>query len=126
MSQDVDRYLMALPRGEDGVFLAWRLLEGDRPDVGFEVERRAPGGPWQVVSDGPIVDSTNFLDRTPNGEMYEYRVAGLKGSGREASASVSVDSGATATMRAIDAPHFSERPDRGGRLAHRAGAACGP
>jgi len=95
---------MALPRGEGRVFLAWRLLEDDRQDVGFEVERRAPGGPWQVVSDEPVVDSTNFLDRTPDVGTYEYRIVALGNDGRERSVAVSIDAGAEATIRAVDAP----------------------
>ena len=43
MTQPVDRYLVALPRGEGKVFLSWRLLEDDASDLGFNIERRAPG-----------------------------------------------------------------------------------
>jgi len=107
MTQPVDRYLVALPRGEGKVFLSWRLLEGDAPKLGFNVERRVSGGRWKVVSAAPITDSTNFLDETPDRGEYEYRVGALD----RASLPVSVDSGAEETIMAVDAPLMSPGAD---------------
>ncbi len=95
-----DRYLVALPRGAGRIFLSWRQLASDRPDTPFLVERRR-GDRWERVTGEPVVDSTNFLDRTPEPAQYEYRVVTPEGSPSE---SVKVDSGAPATMLAVDAP----------------------
>lgn len=68
------RYLVALPRGNGNVFLAWRLLSSDRTEVGFDVQRRKKGGQWQTINDASISDSTNYFDTTAGSDVYEYRV----------------------------------------------------
>ena len=99
---DQHRYLAALPRGDEQVFLSWRLLDGDRPDVGFHVERRpASGGAWTRVTPETVVDSTGFLDRTPRPGAWAYRVVSTDGSASEAA---TVDSAAPPTPVAIDVP----------------------
>jgi len=103
MTQPVDRYLLALPRGEGKVFLAWRLLKDDTPDLGFHIQRKLPGDQWQIVSDEPVTDSTNFLDKTLEGRKYEYRVVAMDDT-QEPSVPVTVDSGAEATIKVMDAP----------------------
>ena len=79
MPNNTHRYLAALPRGEGKVFLSWRLLAADAPDAAFHLERQAPGGNWQRVTDQPIVDSTNYLDTTPRPGLHTYRVVGPDG-----------------------------------------------
>ncbi len=111
MIQSVDRYMVALPRGNRNVFLSWRLLGDDLPDLGFDVERRETGGQWEVVSRARVTNSTNFLDRTPHERKYEYRVAALKSDERETSLPVTIDSGAEATIKALDAPLASPGAD---------------
>ena len=37
---DLDRHLVALPRGSQQVYLSWRLLRQDAGDEPFHVERR--------------------------------------------------------------------------------------
>ncbi len=100
MSAELDRYLVALPRGERKVFLSWRLLSSDGDDTPFHVERRYGDG-WQRVTAEAVVGSTNFLDETPEATEYEYRVVVSDGT---PSLSVKVDSGAPTTMLAVDAP----------------------
>jgi len=100
---DEQRYLMALPRGGGHVFLAWRLLQEDTPDMGFHVERRPPGGQWERVSTGPITECTNFMDDAPSGGTVEYRVVAM-GNGPAPSLPVEVDAGARPTMKVVDAP----------------------
>lgn len=107
MIQSVDRYLLALPRGKGRVFLAWRLLKDDALNLAFDIERRLPGDQWQVMSSSPVTDSTNFLDETPNEMTYKYRVVALTRDVREPSAPVTVDAGAEATIKVVDAPLMS-------------------
>jgi hypothetical protein len=101
-SRQQQRYLVALPRGAQTIFLAWRLLGADRPDAPFHVERRSgPGDRWRRVSAEPIVDSTNFLDRAPEPRVYEYRVLAEGGVSSEI---ITADASAPATIVAVDAP----------------------
>lgn len=96
----VYRHLLALSRGQGSVFLAWRLLKTDQPDVGFDIERREPEGRWQRVTGAPVTDSTNWLDHTPKPCRYEYRVV----AGGEPGEMVSVDSSAPTTNVVVSAP----------------------
>ena len=96
----VHRTLVAVPQGGRQVFLAWRLLAEDAPEVAFHVERREPGSGWQRVGGGPVTDSTNWLDHTPEGARYEYRVS----TGDQVSESVEVDSSLPKTNIAVRAP----------------------
>ncbi len=102
MDSEEQRFVAVLPRGNGEVFLSWRLLAEDAPDVGFHVERRrAGGGPWQRVTSAPIVESTNFLDATPEPGAHEYRVLDANGVSSE---SVAVDSSAPARLTALEIP----------------------
>jgi len=107
MRQAINRYLLALPRGNGKVFLAWRLLKDDAPDLGFHVQRRVPGSQWQTVSSIPITDSTNFMDEAPDEIIYEYRVVELTRETPEPSVPVTVNAGAEATVKVVDAPLMS-------------------
>lgn len=98
-----DRHVLALPRGEQQVFLAWRLRADDAPQAPFVVERRpAMGADWQAVSTTPLTDRTSFLDSTPAPGEYLYRVrlAGTDSLSEE----VSVDSAAAATVIVRETP----------------------
>jgi len=97
----VDRHLLALPRGGGKVYLSWRLLADDAADVGFDVERRREGLKWRRICKTPVSDSTNCVDETPEPGEVEYRVVSPDGA---ASETVRVDSGAPATMLALDVP----------------------
>jgi len=92
--------LVALPQGEGRVFLAWRLLAAEAPDEPFRVERRAPGGPWEEVTEEPITTSTNYLDQTPRPGPYQYRIRSSRG----VSEAVQVDSSLPRTNVALSVP----------------------
>ena len=87
------RHLVALPRGNRHIYLSWRLLPDDAPDEPFLVERRRPGGHWEVVSTSPVVETTDFLDEVPDAVPYEYRVVAAE----TPTAPVRVDAGDTAS-----------------------------
>ena len=106
--QQLYRFLVALPRGERRIFLAWRLLAQDAPDTPFHVERRRGSGEdWVRITAEPIVDSTSFLNETPEEKAYEYRVVALTSGALRPSDIVTVDAGAEATIKAVDAPLMS-------------------
>lgn len=95
------RYLLGLPRGEQRVFLSWRLLPGDARGAGFHVERRAAGEEaWGRVTTTPLTRTITFLDRAPERRCYEYRVCA---SGR-ISETVRVEAGAPADIVAVSVP----------------------
>ncbi len=94
------RFLVGLPRGEQSIFLSWRLLPTDRRDVPFHVERRV-SGEWRRITPEPIRDATNYLDIAPEPGACVYRVVTADGTPSE---TVSADAGAPATMLALDVP----------------------
>ena len=100
MTQSIDRFLTALPRGEGQVYLSWRLLTDDSPSAVFEVQRRQPGGTWETVSSEPIMDSTDFVDTVAEKTVYEYRVI----ENDRHSEPVTVDAGANPTNLAFEFP----------------------
>jgi hypothetical protein len=94
------RHLVALPRGSRHVYLSWRFLPEDAPDERFTVERRRPGGQWAVVSNPPVMSSTDFVDETPEAAPYEYRVVAAE----TPTVPVRVDAGAPASNVACEFP----------------------
>lgn len=50
------------------------------------------------------MDSTNFLDETPENATYEYRIVAIKGIDGEISESIKVNSSVPATIIAMDVP----------------------
>lgn len=100
MPATLDRFLTALPRGNHRVYLAWRLLNRDRPDEPFHIQRRSPSGAWATITDSPVVDATDFTDTTPSAAPYQYRVV----TDSNASNPITVDSSAPTTNLAFEFP----------------------
>ena len=100
MTQSIDRFLTALPRGNQQIYLSWRLLKQDMPSARFEVQRKQPQGTWETVSPNPITTSTDFVDTVPSDAIYEYRVL----NNDQASYTAQVDSDAPATNLAFEFP----------------------
>ena len=94
------RYLTALPRGKNQVYLSWRLFSTDAPDTPFQVERRRPHDTWRQITETPVTRSTDFQDQTPEAAEYEYRILAH---GRP-SETVRVNSGANPSILAIEFP----------------------
>jgi len=98
MAESIHRHLTVLPRGEGETYLSWRLLSLDTKDEPFRVERGREGQ-WASVTPTPILESTDFCDRTPEAGVYDYRI--LDGNGK-ISEIVSVDSGKDPSNLAIE------------------------
>ncbi|MCS7305405.1 MAG: hypothetical protein NZ602_09910 [Thermoguttaceae bacterium] len=64
-AEKLDRGLIARPAGEGKVYLSWRLLETDPPDVGFHVYRRIGSGEPVRLTKEPITKTTDFLADAP-------------------------------------------------------------
>ncbi len=76
----LDRGLVALYQGGiNGVFLSWRLLGSESPDLGFNVYRQTGTASPQKLNDQPLTAGTNYIDR--NVEIVEatsYFVRGVQ------------------------------------------------
>ena len=59
----LDRGVYAVNAGGNSVFVSWRLLAQDEPDIGFNVYRTANGKTVKLNSE-PLTGGTNFTDTT--------------------------------------------------------------
>lgn len=87
-SEKLDRGLIAIQRRENmDVFLSWRLLGTEAPDLGFNVYRQRGSDAPQKLNDKPLLAGTNFIDRHPKLEdATAYFVRAIH-AGREEEAS---------------------------------------
>lgn len=74
-AERLDRGAVALVQDNGQVYVGWRLLESDPPDVAFEVYRAAsPDGPREKITPHPIRESCNFVDRSAPSSAEFYLV----------------------------------------------------
>jgi rhamnogalacturonan endolyase len=79
----LDRGLVALGI-KNGVFLSWRMVGSDNPDVGFNLYKNGT-----KLNTSPITSSTNYVD--PSGLVSDfYKVEAILPSGNEMSAEATV------------------------------------
>lgn len=87
VSEVLDRGLVALPGKEKGeIYLSWRLLQNDAPDVAFDVYREV-GGKSKKLNRKPLKTTTDFVDKSPVSGNARYRVVALDRKGKELSKS---------------------------------------
>ena len=79
----LDRGLVALEL-KDGVFLSWRMLGTDRPEVGFHLSRNG-----KRITSEPITESTNYLD--PKGAAKDRYAVEMVEDGQPAEKSAEVE-----------------------------------
>jgi rhamnogalacturonan endolyase len=81
--EKLDRGLMALPRGDGSIYLGWRLLASDPPDIAFEVyHASSTNSPRQKINPQPVRQSCNFVDatvRAPAGVYYVQAISSVPG-----------------------------------------------
>ncbi len=88
VKEKLGRGLVAVPAdGGKSVYLSWRLLETDAPDVAFHVYREAAGKTRRLTRK-PVSRTCDFTDKAPVAKAV-YSVKPVKGNG--AAGSVSVD-----------------------------------
>lgn len=74
-AENLDRGLVALAQPGGKVYVGWRLLASDPPDLSFHVARAADrNGPWQLLTPEPIRNSCNFSDASAAGKRWWYRL----------------------------------------------------
>ncbi len=82
VEEKLDRGLVAVPC-PDGVYVGWRLLRDDRPDVAFHLDRRGKDGRFTRATVEPILATTNFLDTAEEAsQAVGYRLSVVR-DGRE-------------------------------------------
>ncbi len=68
------RGLVALPT-KQGVYIGWRLLRDDPPNLAFDVFRKIGEGKAAKLTDAPVRSTTDFLDTTaPEGVSPVYTI----------------------------------------------------
>lgn len=73
VTEKLNRGLVAAPaRDGKSVYLSWRLLAGDAPDVAFHVYREADGKVRRLTKK-PLTQTCDFIDNAPCGHA-SYRV----------------------------------------------------
>lgn len=76
-AEHLDRGAVALTRSDGRVYVGWRLLASDPPDIAFDVHRASStnaGADWRKLNRQPIRDACNFIDTTARGARWFYRV----------------------------------------------------
>ena len=62
VEEKLNRGVSALRTGDRSVYVSWRLLRTDAPDVGFNVYRSTAGGPPVKLNPEPVQKTTDFMD----------------------------------------------------------------
>lgn len=75
-AEKLDRGLVAMPNGKGEVYLSWRLLESDAPDVTFAV-MRSPARGGKADSLALVKDSCNYVDKTAGNQSWYYSIAAV-------------------------------------------------
>ncbi|MFP4055528.1 MAG: silent information regulator protein Sir2 [Candidatus Brocadiia bacterium] len=80
VQEKLDRGLLAMPVADGKVYLGWRLLLDDPPDVAFDLYRRRGKAPAEKLNPKPIVKTTDFVDSTAaKGVAHTYYVVARRG-----------------------------------------------
>jgi len=83
-AERLGRGFVAIPRQEGGVYLGWRLLRSDPPDIGFNLYRQTGDSEEIQLNDTPLRQTTDFVDaNAPLDKPNRWRLS--IASGRQAS-----------------------------------------
>jgi rhamnogalacturonan endolyase len=64
--ETLGRGVVAVDQGNGKVFVSWRLLATDAPNVGFNLYRKSASGTATKLNPTPLTASTNFVDESPD------------------------------------------------------------
>ena len=62
--EKLNRGLVAVKQTDDSVFLSWRLFGTEPDEIAFNIYRVAEGKDPVRINDKPVVDSTNYIDKS--------------------------------------------------------------
>lgn len=78
LAENLSRGVVAVRQEDKSVYVGWRLLGTEGPEVGFNVYRSVNGTKPELVNPSPITSSTNLIDKeAPQAEDLEYSVRTL-------------------------------------------------
>lgn len=79
--ENLDRGLTAVAVGEGRVYLSWRLLDSDPPNVAFDVHRIQDNADAGSINDRPLAQTTDFLDHSvpPDVKQLAYYIVPVGG-----------------------------------------------
>lgn len=80
--EKLDRGAVMFPLESGGNYIGWRLLAEDQSDIEFDVYRKDEDGSLWLLK-GAIVDSTNFIDESPQAGEPKYVVKSKSSSSSE-------------------------------------------
>ena len=82
VSETLDRGLTLVPGQKEGtLYLSWRLLQSDAPDVAFNVYRQV-NGKTKKLNRKPLKATTDFVDLSPVAGEARYQVAAVDRRGK--------------------------------------------
>ncbi|HHY85583.1 MAG TPA: hypothetical protein GYA07_08630 [Verrucomicrobia bacterium] len=111
LMENLGRGVVAVRSSSSQVFISWRLLGLDPPDIAFNVYRSANGGPAVKLNDAPLTGGCNFTDTTANpGQNNTYHVRPVIG-GIEQTPSGTYTLPANALVRPMFAIPLQPLPD---------------
>ncbi len=99
--ENLDRGLVAVQKPDGSVFLSWRLLKADRPNIQFRLYRTKAGSDERTLLTGEPYSPTCFTDTTPDkSATYTYELQRNRRGERAAAPAVL----ATTTINLSDTP----------------------
>lgn len=82
VSETLDRGLTLVPGQKEGsLYLSWRLLQSDAPDVAFNVYRQV-NGKTKKLNRKPLKATTDFVDLSPVAGEASYQVVAVDRKGK--------------------------------------------
>ena len=108
------RGVVARPAEDRKVYVGWRLLEEDAPDVAFNVYRRSGSPKTEKLNAAPVRQTTDFVDDSPTGDaktVYFVRSVMAKKEGapsKDAPAPSAGDSGGYVSIK-LDGDHTFQK-----------------
>ena len=82
VSETLDRGLTLVPGQKEGsLYLSWRLLQSDAPDVAFNVYRQV-NGKTKKLNRKPLKATTDFVDPSPVAGEASYQVVAVDRKGK--------------------------------------------
>ncbi len=96
--ENLGRGVVAVRQSETQVYVGWRLLGADPPEIAFNLYRSTGGGAAVRLNDAPLAATTDFVDRiADSGQTQSYFVRPvINGEERAASAAFNLPAGAPA------------------------------
>jgi hypothetical protein len=113
--ENLGRGVIAIRASERTVYVGWRLLGTDPPDVAFNVYRASGGGSPQKLNDAPVSATTNLIDASADPtQAHAYTVRPvLQGTELAASTPFLIDPAPTARIVGVSSNEPVDGADDG-------------